>query len=179
MLTRGPDPLRPEVRLELDDASGPGARSRLQRRLVAWSRDLTNELFGELDDARLDALSPAGRGLCHQLRRELGTVLRAEAEAQVTGLSPNDRVLLSELGVVLGRRVVYLGSLLRPRTIEQRAALLAAWSPDAAPRPPPAGAVSFPIGRVSASERRAFSLLGYPVFGSRAVRADVVERVLD
>ena len=52
VLTRGPDVLRPEVRLTLDDqALAKGAASRLQRRLVAFARDLVSELFASLDSS--------------------------------------------------------------------------------------------------------------------------------
>ena len=60
--------------------------------------------------------------------------------------------------------------------MEQRSALAAAFF-DGRARPvlPRPGAVSTPA--VKGVDLRAYTLIGYPVFSGRAIRADVVERV--
>lgn len=173
MLTRGSDLLRPEVRVTLEDV-GSGARSRIQRRLVAWSRDLVAELLAPLSAPALDDLSPAARGLIYQLEMQLGTVLVSDARAQLEACTAADRDRLAAAGVVLGRRVAYVRELLHPRALAVRAALCSAQLGPMRGLPAP-GAVSVrPPAGLSASTCAA---LGYPLFGPRAVRADVVERI--
>jgi ATP-dependent RNA helicase SUPV3L1/SUV3 len=174
-LTRGTTLLLPEVKLVGADDLGPGARSRLLRRLVAFARDLVEELLAPLRAPELAALSAAGRGVVYQLEQGLGAALAEGANDQLAELSPRDRALLEAAGVVLGARVIYLPALLRPRAVERRVAIAGAWF-DRRPEAPRASAVSLGVPR--GVDARAYLAIGFPVFGSRAIRADVVERAL-
>jgi ATP-dependent RNA helicase SUPV3L1/SUV3 len=173
-LTPGTSLLLPEVRLTGLDALGAGARSRLLRRLLAYARDLVEALLAPLRGPELRGLSPAGRGVVYQLEQGLGTALAARAGEQLAELGDADRALLQAQGVELGTRVLYLPALLRPAAVEQRLALASAWF-DPRPVPPKPAAVSVTPAR--GVDPRAYTAIGFPVFGTRAVRADVVERV--
>ena len=170
-LARGAAILLPEVKLSGMGDLGPGARSRILRRLLAFARDLVEELLAPLHAPELGALSAAGRGLVYQLEQGLGTALSARAGEQIAGLGAADRDLLSAHGVVLGERLLYLPALLKPRAVERRAAIAAAWF--GGRRPPRPDAVSLAAG---AGAEGYYAALGFPVFGGRAIRADVVER---
>jgi len=174
-LGRGRTLLLPEVKLTGLDSLGPGARSRLLRRLLAFARDLVEELFAPLRAPVVRELSAAGRGVVYQLEQGLGTVLTAEAQGQVSDLRPRDRELFAELDVEVGARVIFMKSLLTPAAIERRMALCAAHF-DGALRPvsPRPGALSMLLPR--GLDPGAFTRIGYPVFGTRAIRADLVER---
>jgi len=175
-LTRGPDRLRPEVRLLLPDDVGAGARSRLQRRLVAWSRDLIAELCAPLRAAPDIALGAAARGLLYQLEQGLGTVPVSSAAREVEHLTAADRAQLTGLGIVIGVHHVFARALLRPRAIARRVALVAAQVGDSRRVPSPApGVVSLP--REPGIDAQVYLAVGYAVVGARAVRVDVVERV--
>ena len=152
---------------------GPGARSRILRRLLAFSRDLVEEILAPLRAPELGALSAAGRGLVYQLEQGLGTALASRAGEQLAGLGAGDAALLAAQGVVLGERVLYLPALLAPRAVERRAALAAAWFGGRRPRG--LDAVSLTAGAGAGAEAY-YAALGFPVFGGRAIRADVVER---
>jgi ATP-dependent RNA helicase SUPV3L1/SUV3 len=175
-LTRGTALLLPEVRLIDLDELGAGARSRILRRLVAFARDLVNELYAPL---RVDAareLSPAARGVVYQLEQGLGTLDARAVKGQTAGLSARDRELFAQLDVVIGGRVVYAPSLLKRAAVAQRAALSATYfEGQARPALPRPGAVS--TAALPGVAPRDYLLIGYPVFGARAIRADVVERV--
>jgi ATP-dependent RNA helicase SUPV3L1/SUV3 len=175
-LTRGRGLLLPEVRLVGLDDRGAGARSRILRRLVAFARDLVEDLFAPLRDPALRALSPAGRGVIYQLEQGLGTAPARDAAEQLAELAPADRELFARLGIALGDRVLYVPALLDRAAIERRLGLVAAFY-EARPRPAPPrpGAVSTAVDR--RVDPRAYALIGYPVFGTRALRADVAERV--
>jgi ATP-dependent RNA helicase SUPV3L1/SUV3 len=171
-LIRGSDLLHPEVRVELDSLSA-GARSRMTRRLVAFARDLVFALFRPLREA--PSLSAAARGLAYQIEVGLGTVLSSTASAQLHALSSADRQALGELGVTLGRVLVYADWLLVPRALRERAALSSAFHGGKLDLPFRPSTVSLRVTDSSLEAR--LMTLGYPLFGSRAVRADIAERV--
>jgi ATP-dependent RNA helicase SUPV3L1/SUV3 len=172
-LTAGVDLLRPEITLLLDDL-GAGQRLRLQRRLLAWTRDWVAHLLAPLRDERLASLGPAGRGLVYQLEQGLGTVLVARAHEQVRELQAHERGVLGRAGVRVGRHVVFSARLLQPRALRERTLLCQAeigWRLDQ----PRADALSFlPSPEVSDAS---YVAMGFPVIGGRAVRADVAESV--
>src|SRR5690606_18380985 len=112
-LVRGVDLLRPELALRLDVDLGAGSRSRLQRRLVAWTRDLVEQLLAPLRRGAVDKLSSDARGLLYQLEQGLGTIHSDAAQAQLRRLTRRDRQLLHSLGVIVGARMIWLPKLLR------------------------------------------------------------------
>ena len=175
-LARGVDLPRPEVALTIDEAIGAGARSRLQRRLVAWTRDLVEELLAPLRRGPVEALSSDGRGLVYQLEQGLGTIHRDAAAAQLRRLSRGDRELLQQIGVRVGARMIWLPSLLRGAAPQLRALLVSAALPRGVHiEPPRRGAVALcPDPDVDPD---AYTAIGFPVFGPRALRVDIVERV--
>jgi ATP-dependent RNA helicase SUPV3L1/SUV3 len=172
-LTRGVDLLHPDVKVTLERL-GAGDAARVQRRLRAWVRDLVEEARGPLADPRVEALTAAGRGLVYQLEQNLGSVSHGEARRQIRELSPDDRRVLDDLDVHIGRRFVYVGHLLSPDAVRRRIALCAASAgrvPLRSGRP-----ASFPLRRRDAA---LCPPCGYAAFGSRGVRVDVAERLDD
>lgn len=177
-LTRGIDWLRPGVSLSSRELGelGAAARSRIERRLTAYSRDLVAETLGPLRDERAESLTPAGRGLIYQLEQQLGTVPRKQAAPQLAELDDGDRRMLRQLGIRLGRRLVYVPALMSARAVTRRLALAAAhWPLGAAQTELRADAVSWEAH--PDVDPALYMALGYPVFGPRAVRADIAERV--
>jgi ATP-dependent RNA helicase SUPV3L1/SUV3 len=173
-MTKGIDVRKPEVALALGDDGGAGVRMRLLRRLLAFTRDLVAELLAPLQRQEPSRLSPAARGLVYQLEQGLGTTLASTAREQLANLDGDDRQWLQRLGVHLGESIVYLPALLKPNAVTKRAALSSAYWQSKTPLPR-AGAVSFAAAR--GQNAAACAALGYPLFGPRAVRADVAERV--
>ena len=174
-LTRGADLLHPEVALGLGSL-GAGAQARVSRRLVAWTRDLVDELLRPLRSRAVESLSSHGRGLVYQLEQGLGTIHRDAAEDQLARLQGRDGKLLESLGVRVGARLVWLPRLLRGRAIRVRALLCTAALAKGVRLPAPrTGAVS--LEPDPAIDPHAYTALGFPVFGGRAIRADIVERL--
>ncbi|WP_437325535.1 helicase-related protein [Sorangium sp. So ce381] len=176
-LARGPTLLLPDVRLAALEDLGAGARSRVLRRLVAFARDLVEALLAPLRSPEVRALPAAARGIVYQLEQGLGTAAARDAEEQVAELAPEGRALLAAHGIEVGERVLYVQPLLRRGALERRLALCAAWfDRGRVPACPAPGAVSMAVAR--GVDPRAYAAIGYPVFGTRALRADVAERVL-
>lgn len=174
-LVRGAGLLHPEIKLTLDGVSD-GQRLRLSRRLLAWTRDLVDELLGPLRAIAPDALGAAGRGLSYQLEQRLGTLPAREARQQLATLSNLERRALARADVHLGRDVVYLESSLGGRNLLARLALCRAYSAEQSPAlHVPRGAASF--ARSRGIDDALYASLGFPTFGPRAVRADVARRI--
>jgi ATP-dependent RNA helicase SUPV3L1/SUV3 len=172
-MSRGADRLHPEIAVTLDEL-GPGAKLRLQRRLVAWTRDLATALLQPLRDDRLAKLGSAGRGILYQLEQGMGTALVRDAQAQLGQVPPADRSRLGRAGIRLGRHVLFSAPLLRPEAMQVRAALCeAALGPGIhlvnGQRGSP---FLLPADEV---DDETYLALGYPVFGGVAIRADEVE----
>jgi ATP-dependent RNA helicase SUPV3L1/SUV3 len=175
-LGRGVDLLRPEVAVTLPEI-GAGMRSRVARRLVAWTRDAVDELLAPLRRGRgIERLSSDARGLVYQLEQGLGTIHVESARAQLRRLVGRDRAELGKLGVKIGERMIWLPKLLSPASLRTRALLCSAALPRgvviAIPKP---GAVS--LVPESGVDVGAYTAIGFPVFGPRALRVDVAERI--
>jgi ATP-dependent RNA helicase SUPV3L1/SUV3 len=183
-VARGASIALPHVRVLDADDLGAGAQRRLHRRALAFARDVVSELLGGARDLAAASTesstsieaSAAVRGLVHRLEQGLGTVLARDVDDVCAVLDDSAREAVARAGIVLGPIVVYATAGLTPDAIAARVALATAWyGAGRALRPPAGGAVSFPVGR--GIDHGAFAAIGFPVFGPRAVRADVAERV--
>ena len=183
-VTRGASIALPHARVLDADDLGAGAQRRIHRRALAFARDVVSELLGGARDLAAASTesstsieaSAAVRGLLHRLEQGLGTVLARDVDDVCAVLDDAAREAVARAGIVLGPIVVYAAAGLAPDAIAARVALATAWyGAGRALRPPAGGAVSFPVGR--GIDHAAFAAIGFPVFGPRAIRADVAARV--
>ena len=85
---------------------------------------------------------------------------------------------LRPFGVWFGRRTVYLPKLLRPDAAALLTLLWGVWTKkDAPPAPPAPGLTSFAVDK--GSDTAALQPAGFAVFGGRAIRFDMLERLED
>ncbi len=175
-MTRGVDLLRPDVQLTLADEIGKGARAQILRRLLAFTRDMVDALVAPLRAPAAAELSPPARGLLYQVEQRLGTALVSEAREQVTRLSRRDRDILAALSIQIGSLVIFVPSLLKPGPVEQRLSLCSAYFGSAPPTQVPAPACVC-MNVDPRFETAAYTRIGFPVFGPKAIRADLAERI--
>ncbi len=156
---------------------GAGAKSRLQRRLLAFARDAVGELLGGIGELATPHASAPLRAFVHRLEQGLGTSLTGDLADVLEVLPPDDRAELERRGIRFGTAVVYLAAGLDPAAVDARSALAAVWfRTGRALTAPSGGAVSFVPSR--GVDRSAYTAVGFPVAGPRAIRADVLERVV-
>lgn len=149
-------------------------RDQVRRRLAAWLRDRIARLLTPLVHDQ-PAMSGAGRGLLFRLGEGLGSIDRTESGLDA-GLDGADRRLLRRLGVRFGEITIYLEPLAKPAPLALRALLWATWHglPRPAPLPPP--------GRVAVASDWSDEYclaIGYRRVGSRAIRADRLEKLAE
>jgi ATP-dependent RNA helicase SUPV3L1/SUV3 len=172
----GPDLLHPNIRLAVPVDLGPGIRSRLLRRLLAFGRDLAESITSPLRARAASQLTPAGRGIVYQLEQNLGTIHVEQAQQQLNVLAHRDRELLTSFGVQMGEQLIYLRHSLGPQAIAQRAALasvresLKPLCADVA-----LGAPSIDLN--GAEQSPGIICLGYYPMGPLAIRADHYNKV--
>lgn len=192
-LAPGRDPLHPRVRLDAGAATlGAAEKASVVERLEAWVAETTRRLLKPL--LKLAALARGGegatsniggaaRGLAVQLVQGLGVVTRESAEEQLKALTREERRWLAKAGVKIGARHVYAPALLKPAATRWRMALWTAANHFEGPLPvlPENGPVSLLAD--PAAPEGFYAAAGYWVVGggadSRAVRVDLVERLLD
>ncbi len=175
-LAPGRDVLSPEVRVPRSELAGAGARRRIERRLVAWSRDLVADLLAPLRRPVARALGPAARGVVYLLEQGLGTAARADASRQLRELGGDDRRHLARLDVRLGTRHVYVASLLDPEAVARRAVLAGVFA-GLAPPPVAPYAGEAAVAADAALPDEVYRAMGYPRVGALAVRTDVLEEI--
>jgi ATP-dependent RNA helicase SUPV3L1/SUV3 len=172
-LTRGAAITQPEIRLSTLDDVPAGTRSQLQRRLLAFARDVVSRLLAPLDALRRSERAPL-RAIAYQLEHGLGSARRSELAATLSALSPADRQALNDSVVEPGHFAVFIPALLSQRALARRLTLLRAFEPSN--KLPPVGRASFEQQHLS---ERAWMTLGYAVLARRAFRLDLAERVAE
>ncbi|MGK2284768.1 helicase-related protein [Pedomonas sp. V897] len=186
-LTPGRDPLAPRVRLEVGAALLAAAeKASVLARLEAWVAARTQALLKPL--ARLSRLAEgeeaknvggAARGLAVHLVQGLGVVPRETARAQVDALSRDERRWLAKAGVRIGARHVFAPAVLKPAAMQWRIALWAAAHPEAGALPALPENAPVSVAVAPSAPRALYTAAGYWVVGDKAVRVDLVERLLD
>ncbi len=172
----GPQQLRLDITIIADDALSPESRAQVEARLCDWVSAAVDQALGDLMRLQKAPLSGAARGLAYQLLESLGSLDRNGAKEQIDALAKDDRKLLREYGVRIGRDSAYLPALLKPDAVRWRAILwsLAAGRTFIGDLPTP-GRVSVPVTRDS--DRDLLAACGYRVLGPLAVRVDMAERL--
>lgn len=190
-LIPGRDALSPRVRLEAGAAALPHLdKTAVLARLETWVKLRTEKLLkpllrlavlaeGELEGKGARNVGGPARGLAVQLIDGLGVVTRASAEAQLKALSRDERRWLAKAGIKIGARHVFVPAALKPAAMRWRMALWASANPmvDALPELPDNAPVS--MGVTQGIPPAAYTAAGYWVVGDKAVRVDLVERLMD
>ncbi len=175
-LVAGDEALAPRLVPLAGELTAPSAVEAVMGRLNEWLDGYLGATVGPLLRARAADLNGPARGLVHQLGEALGSVPRRVAARQVQALSPGDRKALARLDVRLGHEAVFVSSMLGPCALAARALLWAVHAKHKrVPAVPADGRASVEFDQ--ALPRAFYGAIGYRVFGSRALRIDVVERL--
>jgi ATP-dependent RNA helicase SUPV3L1/SUV3 len=174
--------LTPKLVLTSADQAADEHREMLLGRLQTWlnaqvDRDLA-PLTTLRDAANGAELAGMARGFAYRLHEAGGMIERKDVRADLEALGQDDRRALRKVGVRFGRNTIYLPLMLKPRPT-RLFAILSFYGANrtGAPFVPPVGLTSFdaPDGVSEADFARA----GFKVFGGRAIRIDILDRVAD
>lgn len=119
------------------------------------------------------------QAICKTLYDSLGIVPREVLEDEISKLDAEQRAVVRSKKIKLGPILVFIPLLNKPAAVRLRGLL---WSIDRdrpLPAPVPAdGIVSMAIDEASA-DRDFFRAVGYPIYAGRAVRIDMLDRVIN
>jgi len=166
--------LTPQAEALASDLLDPPRRERVRRRLTEWvSGHLRRVLAPLLGALEAKSAGPV-RGLVYRLAESLGSAPRRKLRASIDPLIQPERREVASLGVLLGRRHIFMPALLDPEALRVRATLFQVRHPSATPLP--TGPVSLRSGGSADPERDA--ACGYESLGGLLLRVDAVENLL-
>jgi len=166
--------LSPQAEALASDFLDPPRRERVRRRLSDWVSAHIRLVLAPLFAAVEAKASGPVRGLVYRLAESLGSAPRRKLRPAIDPLIQPERRELANLGVVLGRRHVFMPSLLDPEALRVRATLFQVRHPGTTPLP--TGPLSLRAGGSTDAERDA--ACGYESLGGLLLRVDAVESLL-
>lgn len=176
-IKKGAAVLAPEADVTDPQGADPAAvRDFLQAWLLAHIAEVLEPLIalGNADD-----LPDPVRDICARIKEAMGVVPREDIEALIAQLDPPMRQTLRAKQIRLGPLLVFIPVLNKPAAVRLRAALWSLWHDKTLPAQiPNDGAVSIRINPEDA-DTGFYQTIGYPVFGPRAIRIDMLDRVIE
>lgn len=116
--------------------------------------------------------------ICERVYGALGIIHREQLEDLIKDLTPETRGPLRARKIKMGPLFVFLPDLNKPACVRLKAVLWGLYNDMALPTPTPKdGVVSFVIDPDHVN-RKFHQVVGYPVFGPRSIRIDMLERVV-
>jgi ATP-dependent RNA helicase SUPV3L1/SUV3 len=184
-LNAGDNVLKPDLIILADEHLTGPTRDQVENRLRAWLDQHVGTVLKPLFDLQADeSLSGQARGIAYRLVESLGILDRRDVLDEVRALDQDTRAILRRNGVRFGAYHIYIPLLLKPgpSTLLARLRALADGDID---RPGIAE-----ISAVSASGRTSTDIVeefdkdiyrqfGFRIYGRRAVRIDILERLAD
>ena len=184
-LMAGEETLKPGLTLLADEHLTGPPLSAVEARLTQWLRTRIDTILAPLTDLAADeSLSGLARGLAFRIVENLGILDRRDVLEDVRTLDQDARAGLRKHGVRFGAYHIYVPALLKPGASTLLAQL---WALKHAALDLP-GLTELPA--ISASGRTSIDIdpnfsanvyrrFGYRVYGARAVRIDILERLAD
>lgn len=152
----------------------------IEERLKGWIKShvatVLEPLVPLVDEAGIEGTA---RGIAFQLHEALGILPRADLEDLIGGLDETGRAALRARKVRLGPVLVFLPALNKPAAVRLRALLWSLWhGRDLPARVPSDGATSISVAGQDGIDPVYYRAIGYPVYGPRAIRVDMLDRLI-
>lgn len=118
------------------------------------------------------------RDIAARVHDAMGIVPRQNVEDLIAQLDPETRKVLRQRHVRLGPVLIFVPELNKPAAVKLRALLWWMWSDRPLPAPVPKdGAVSIVVDEAQI-DALYYRSIGYPVYGGRAIRVDMLDRLI-
>lgn len=180
-IAKGVAPLEPEIRI-LDTLNLESQdRDFVTARLGEWLKGhiaTVLETLVALKDEGGDTPSPV-RDISLRLYEAMGIVPRAGLENLIAALDSDMRRTLRQKQIKLGPILVFMPALNKPAAVRLRALLWSLWNDKPLPaRIPADGMVSKSLADQADINHDFYRAIGYPVYANRAIRVDMLDRVI-
>lgn len=159
----------------LEGEAATQARQIVQTWLEAQIRQDLGPLFTLKENKELNA---AASGIAFQLFEGMGVIHRNDAANLIPDLDVDQRRLLRKGGVRLGPMLIFMPDLIKPAAMAMRALLWGLFHDKTLPMARPGDGRVSEIVDGSQVDHGFYRTIGYPIFGPRAVRIDMLDRVV-
>lgn len=169
----------PSVSFVQSDLVEQKDKSDIEKTVQEWlTAHIRETLFPMMDYDESDTFKGAAAGIGFQLKENMGIVPRQQVKDLIDSLDSDGRTQLRHQKVRLGPETVFVRTLLKPAAIRLKAMLWNLYHDKDLPAVVPHdGAVSVPSEPYKDVPDYAMAL-GYPVCGPRAVRVDMLDRLI-
>ena len=177
---KGQSLLQPEIELQNSDLLASQDEKAIIEHLQTWVKahiyTVLEPLFTLVGD---EAMSGAARGIAFQLFEGTGIVPRTQVDPMIETLDTDGRRELRSKKVKLGPLLVFLPELNKPAGVRLRALLWSLFNDQPLPAPTPRdGSMSVTVDAATINPDF-YKAIGYPVYGPRAIRIDMLDRVIN
>lgn len=181
-LQKGGDALKPDVALIANEHTEKTDQAQLVNQLKLWVKTHIAEVLEPLANlevpAGVDVKDDAVSQIAQRVYEGLGIVPREALEDLIAQLTPETRADLRAKKIRLGPILAFIPALNKPAAVKLRAVLWSLYNGADLPAKTPAdGIVSVRIEDERPNEEY-YRAIGYPLYGGRAVRIDMLDRVI-
>ena len=178
VLKKGAHILKPDFDLAdvevLKGVDAAAVRVKVQEWLSGHIKAVLEDLIA-LEET--EELSAEGKGIAFQLYESLGILPREEVESLIAGLDTETRRPVRRKKIKLGPILIFIYSLNKPVAVRLRALLWSLYHGRGLPADVPNdGIVSVAVD--AAADKDYYRAIGYPVYGGRAIRVDMLDRLI-
>lgn len=179
-LRKGNTLLQPELDLINSDLLEGQDRTAVTDHVTQWLKAHIYAVLEPLFALVTDETLPASvRGIAFQLFEGTGIIPRGQVEDLIATLDSEGRQALRAKKVKLGPLLIFLPDLNKPVGVRLRALLWSLYNGQPLPAPVPRdGAVSVVVDPATINPDF-YRAIGYPVYATRAVRIDMLDRVIN
>lgn len=179
-LVKGDHPLRPVIEVLDNVSTAAQDKDRLRNVLSLWLNGYFAKVLEPLMLLGVPSTADAAEvsSIAARVYDGLGIIQRSEIEDLIAGLDTEKRTQIRAKKIRLGPILVFIPALTKPAAVRLRALLWSIYQGQALPPSVPAdGIVSVKIEDVNANEDY-YRAIGYPLYGGRAIRIDMLDRVI-
>ncbi len=182
ILSKGKKPLSPIISIIENETTSKYDNQELKNRLNLWFSDYLKETIEPLvmleNPSGVDVKDDAVSKISAKLYENMGIIPREDLEYLIAELTPENRSDLRAKKIRLGPVLVFMPDLNKPAAVRLRALLLSIYNGYDLPAKVPAdGIVSVKVEDNDANPDY-YRSIGYPLYGARAVRIDMLDRVI-
>lgn len=177
---KGQNLLQPTVALiegrDLNGEDSAAVCAHVETWMKAHIYTVLEPLFALVTD---ETLAGPVKDIALKIFEHTGIVSRAEVDAEIAQLDAEMRKVLRAKKVRLGPVLVFLPDLNKPVAVRLRALLWSLYNDAPLPAPSPRDGAMSAVVDVATANPNFYRAIGYPLYGPRVIRIDMLDRVIN
>lgn len=179
-LVKGDAVLKPSVEIIAGDLVDATDKDAAQKRLADWLAVHLIETLGALPkmDVMTDTESASARGIGFQLFEACGVLPRENVQGLIDELDESGRNALRSRKIRMAPVLIYFPQATKPACVRLKAMLWTIWHGGSLPADVPADGITSQVVDPKTIDADYYRAIGYPVYGPRAIRVDILDRIV-